>query len=285
MKRTVAPCLVVSALCALGCLNRPPNPQRGATPAANGPANAANAANAEGDKDKYDQPVPVVKDDAPQPTRTTAVGQSVVEKGLASECDNEPLTVIDDLEDGNGDVSPAGGRDGKWFTFSDKLGSKIQPTGEAFKPATGGAGGSKFAVHVTGTVADQAGAWAVVGLTFLSDDMFDATKFKAVSFQAKAAPGSAQTLHVAIPDMDTSPSGHVCKQCSNDFAKDVSIGADWKEYVVNFDELAQAEKGGDRFPALKRDKLVGVQWAVFQKGQKLDLWIDDVKLLCADKKK
>jgi hypothetical protein len=165
------------------------------------------------------------------------------------------------------------------------MGSKIQPGTDAFKPATGGAGGSKAAVHVTGATANQAGAWAVVGLTFLSDEMFDASKFKGISFQAKAAPGSAQTLHIAVPDMDTSPAGKVCKQCGNDFGKDVTVGADWKEYVVNFDELTQAEKGGDKFPGLKRDKLVGVQWAVFQKGQKLDLWIDDVKLVCADKKK
>lgn len=284
MKRSVAPWLVVSGLCtAVGCLDRPPSHSgMGTAPA---PSAAADKAAAE-EEAENNKPVPTVADNTPQPKRTTAPGQSIVEKGIGTDdCETEKVSLIDDLEDGNADVSPTGGRDGKWFAFADKIGSKIQPGTDAFKPAAGGAKGSKFAVHMTGSIADQDGGWAVVGLTMLADDMFDASKFKAVSFDAKAAAGSAQTLHVAVPDVDTSPAGKICKQCNNDFAKDVSIGTDWKEYVVNFDELTQAEKGGDKFPGLKRDKIVGVQWAVLQKGQKIDFWIDNVKLLCAEKKK
>ena len=62
--------------------------------------------------------------------------------------------LLDDLEDGDGQIVKSGGRDGYWFTFADTEGSTIDPRGE-YKPSPGGANGSKFAGHAWGKMAPK----------------------------------------------------------------------------------------------------------------------------------
>src|SRR5262245_48551196 len=53
-----------------------------------------------------------------------------------------PNGLLDDAEDGDGQIVKVGGRDGYWFTFVDEWGSTIEPKGE-FKMSPGGPPGSK----------------------------------------------------------------------------------------------------------------------------------------------
>src|SRR5687767_14302824 len=52
--------------------------------------------------------------------------------------------LVDDLEDGNGQVATLAGRSGYWYSAADPKGSTISGAG-AFAPSDGGASGSKKA--------------------------------------------------------------------------------------------------------------------------------------------
>jgi hypothetical protein len=70
--------------------------------------------------------------------------------------------LVDDLEDGNGQVAMVAGRSGYWYSAADPKGSTISGAG-AFAPSDGGASGSKKAARATGKTATGEGAW---GATF-----------------------------------------------------------------------------------------------------------------------
>src|SRR5215471_3020996 len=59
--------------------------------------------------------------------------------------------MVDDFEDGNTQLSVAGGRDGYWWSAHDPNGSTLGP--EPFAPSDGGADGSAMAIHVFGKTA------------------------------------------------------------------------------------------------------------------------------------
>ena len=60
--------------------------------------------------------------------------------------------LIDEFEDGNGQVMTMGERDGYWWVSKDALGTTVTSPEEGFKPAEGGAAGSAMAAHVKGHV-------------------------------------------------------------------------------------------------------------------------------------
>jgi hypothetical protein len=58
-------------------------------------------------------------------------------------------TSIDDFEDGDGRISPLGGRNGTWFTFNDGRGTQTPATGMAFVPEVDP--NASFLLHSSGT--------------------------------------------------------------------------------------------------------------------------------------
>jgi hypothetical protein len=189
--------------------------------------------------------------------------------------------LIDDLEDNDNQVGQIAGRGGYWWAAKDDKGSSIEPIGE-MKMSEGGAGGSKYAVHVTGKTATGEGAWgSIFGLRVAQTGLYDAAKYAGVSFFAKAGekPGAAVRLKVA--DVNTHPDGRVCKDgCYNDFGKDFNFSHDWQEYKASFVELKQQDGWGDpRPPSITPGQLVQIAWQVTTPGADFDLWIDDVRFL------
>jgi hypothetical protein len=82
-----------------------------------------------------------------------------------------------------------------------------------------------------------------------------------------------------VLDRNTAPpgSGGICDggACNGYYGVNLSVGADWQQYVVYYSQLARppfAIPDGVNFdPA----HMIGCEWQVYQ-GQAFDLWVDDV---------
>jgi endoglucanase len=197
-----------------------------------------------------------------------------------------PDGIIDDGEDGNNQVSDAGGRGGYWYTFMDKAGSSVAPKIEAqggkFTMAQGGANRSQFAANMKGKVATGDIVYAGMGFNFLDPKSgYDASKFEGISFWAKTGPGSTGKVRLKVPDNNTDPDGKVCSACFNDFGKDLSLTEEWTKYTFSFADMRQLSGwGAPHPPHINPQKLYGVQWQVNQPGAAFDIFIDDVEFFC-----
>jgi len=188
--------------------------------------------------------------------------------------------AIDDLEDGDNQITKTTGRDGYWWSAADPKGSKIEMT-----VAEGGAGGSEMAMHMTGMTVPgkpEDDFWGVqLGINFVSEGMFyDATKYAGVAFKAKVGKAdSARAVRFKIADLNTHKDAGICTACWNHFGKDLALTPDWKEYKVTFSGAEQEPGWGDPRPlAITPSKLIALNWQVGP-GQSYDIWIDDVTFL------
>jgi endoglucanase len=213
---------------------------------------------------------------------STASGSVAAVKTCAAGLKPAADGLIDDIEDGNNRVAESAGRGGFWWDAKDDKGSSIEPSGQ-LKMFEGGANGSKFSVHVTGSTAAAADkAWgAVVGFRLAEQGLYDASKYAGVSFFAKVGEKSASQIRLKVADVNTHPDGLVCKEaCYNDFGRDLTFSHDWQEYQVSFAELRQQDGWGDpRPPAITPSKLVQVAWHFMTPGSEFDLYLDDVRFV------
>jgi endoglucanase len=184
--------------------------------------------------------------------------------------------LLDDLEDGDGQAAKVNGRDGYWFTFADTEGSTIEPRGE-YKPAAGGANGSKFAGHASGKMAPKGvSLYAGVGFALTNPKTpYDFKAAKGIQFWAKG-PGR---VRFKTPDINTTPEGDRCSDCYNDFGVDITLQDSWQRYTVPFEKMAQQPGWGDRAPAVDSHHVFAVQWQFSTPNAAYDLWFDDIRLV------
>ena len=186
---------------------------------------------------------------------------------------------LDDLEDGNNQVTKTGGRDGYWWSAKDPKGSTLDM--QVMEP---GAGGSELAMHVTGKTVPgkpEDDSWGVLlGMNLVTQGLFyDASKYAGVAFKAKVGPDSSHAVRLKIADVNTHKDAGVCTACWNHFGKDLTIGTEWKEYRVSFSGAEQEPGWGVPRPAaVTPSKLVALNWGIGP-GNSYDLWIDDVTFL------
>ncbi len=189
--------------------------------------------------------------------------------------------LIDDLEDGNGQVALVAGRSGYWYSAADPNGSTISGAG-AFTPTDGGAAGSKKAARATGKTATGDGAWgATFGFSFAPDNAaYDVSKYAGVSFWAKAGAKSTKSVRVKLGDANTRPEGKVCSSgCWNHFGQDLTLSEEWQQYTIKFADLKQQAGWGDPRPAtLAAQHAMSLDWSI-SAGQDFDIWIDDVAFI------
>jgi hypothetical protein len=186
--------------------------------------------------------------------------------------------AIDDLEDGDNQITKTAGRDGYWWSAADPNGSKIE-----MQTAEPGAN-SEMAMHMTGKTVPgkpEEGSWGVqLGVNFVTEGTFyNASKYAGIAFKAKAGPDSARAFRFKIADINTHQDGKICKACWNHFGKDITLTPDWKEYRLTFSAAEQEPGWGDPRPtAITPSKLIALNWQVGP-GQNYDIWIDDVTFL------
>ena len=186
--------------------------------------------------------------------------------------------ALDDFEDGNKQVNKLAGRGGYWYDAHDKFGSTLD-----LKIEEPGAGGSEMAAHISGVTAPgkpENDIWGVqLGVHFVQDQSYDASKYAGISFKAKVGPGSARNVRFKIGDVSTHPEGKICKACWNHFGKDLTLTDAWKTYTITFSGAEQEPGWGDPRPAaLLPDKLIEMNWSIGP-GLTYDMWFDDVSFV------
>jgi endoglucanase len=213
----------------------------------------------------------------PEPSSGSKATPSGAAVGPAlSECASG---AIDDLEDGNSQIFTNEARGGYWYTYSDTVGSTVNPEDE-FVPSPGGANGSAKAARIWGKTGDRKNVWAGMAFPFTNPKgPYDASKYKGISFWAKRGDKSTAFVYLRVPDVNTTPDGGVCKQCFNDFGANVELTQRWKKYVFSFDVLKQEPGWGEPHPHVVASKIYELQWQIKTRNVDFDVWIDDVRFV------
>lgn len=187
--------------------------------------------------------------------------------------------LIDDFEDGTNQGVIADARGGYWYTYADKEGTTIEPTG-TFTAAEGGAGDSKFSGRMTGTLASAQIIYAGMGVSFTEPKRpYDASSCKGLSFQGKKSGEGTANVRFKVGDFQTSPEGGLCKECYNDFGGNFVFTDDWQEYSLLFADMKQEPYWGEQKAAIDPSALYQVQWQVNATGAAFDIQVDDVRFI------
>ncbi len=190
--------------------------------------------------------------------------------------------LLDDGEDNNNQVLVQEGRGGYWYTYVDNEGSTIDPpagaTGGIFSFAPGGVHGSAYAARMKGSISKAQVVYAGMGANFVDPKgPYDGSKFGGMSFWAKKSPGTTPNVRFKIPDVATDPDGGVCSACYNDFGINLKLTEEWAQYIILWDMLKQERGWGAPHPhGIDNTQMFAAQFQVNDKGQKYDVWIDDL---------
>jgi len=192
--------------------------------------------------------------------------------------------VIDDMEDGNNQITMTGERGGYWYTYADKEGSTVWPEqgdkGGTFTVVEGGHE-SKFAVEMKGKLAAKPIVYAAMGLNFRDPkEAYDAGAYEGITFWAKSGTGPAK-LNVKMPDGNTDPDGQVCTACFNDYGTQITLTNEWQRIVLPFRALRQeADWGAPRKPHIDPKRLFAIHFEAKTPGADYDFWVDDIAFVC-----
>ena len=192
----------------------------------------------------------------------------------ADPADCASAALIEDGEDGDDRIVTRNGRGGYLYTYMDEHGTRIAPVGD-FAMAAGGAGDSKYAMRMTGTLAEAVDAYAGMGFSFMEPKgSYDASRYTGIAFAARRAADSAPAVRVKLPDAGTDPDGGACSDCYNDFGIDVVLTEAWTRYEVSFADLTQQVGWGEPRPeAIDDGRLYGVQIQVTQTSNAAPRWL------------
>jgi hypothetical protein len=192
-------------------------------------------------------------------------------------------SVISDGEGGTNRTNFVEGRGGYWYTYTDKLGTKVTPEpgdqGGTFAMTPGGANGTKFAAHMVGELAKEQTVYAGMGFGFVDPKgEYDASRYGGISFWAKKSPESTTNVRLKLPDHATEPAGGLCKECFNDFGEYIELTNDWKKYTFDFSAMKQQSDWGNPRPERIATKaLYGIQFQVDDFGRKFEIWVDELE--------
>jgi hypothetical protein len=195
-----------------------------------------------------------------------------------------PLTteMIDDMEDGDGRIIEMNGRQGPWHTFNSGESTQM-PAGPGITPESGGANGSKSAMHTSG----KGFAYAGIGFDLNNADTtpesaqskaYDASAWTGVVFIAKAGSTASAKPRVEIPMRDFVPGdrGGTCtNDCWNVYGYQLpdSLTSEWKEYKVPFSSLKRED--GSTTPSFDSKQIMSISFK--HQTDPFDFWIDDVR--------
>jgi endoglucanase len=207
---------------------------------------------------------------------TLAMAVSTVETNKCA-----PEFTIDDAEDNNNQILSQKGRGGYWYTYADKLGTRVVPAaGGKFSMTKGGAASSGHGARMVGKVSsDGEVVFAGMGLGFTDPKRpYDASAFTGISFWARVEGDSARQVRLKVPDVSTDPAGGVCSACFNDFGVDLTLTTTWTKYTIPFSAMTQQDGwGAPHPPAIDPSKLYGLQWQVVTPGAAFDVWVDEIQ--------
>ena len=185
--------------------------------------------------------------------------------------------MIDNLDDADGRIIMANGRQGPWHSFNDSNGGNQQPPiGTGFLPVTGGANSTSHAVHTTGSGYQFGGVgFDLNNSTTMPESMqsqaYNGSAYNGITFWAK---GSG-TLRIEIPMRSFVPTdrgGSCTSGCWNVYGGNTpTLTGNWTQITIPFSSM-QREQGGTS-PAFNPSEMMGI---AFKGGGTFDFWIDEV---------
>jgi hypothetical protein len=199
------------------------------------------------------------------------------------------IDMIDDMEDGDGSILAAPGRNGAWYSYND-LNEGKDTTGHqtpaAMTPGFPMADLTPARDQSTKAAETSGGAFtgwgAGIGFDLNNDgttkSAYDASQYTGITFYARSATGPGQ-LRVNVQDAQTAPEGGICdktatKGCNDHRGSSISLTTDWKQFTLPFASM-KTLNFGQQFPTFMLDKLYAIQ---FQVGTNVnfDFFIDDI---------
>jgi hypothetical protein len=198
--------------------------------------------------------------------------------------------LIDDMEDGVGDICNLGGRHGYWYVVGDGNEGTTDPAqGTAFEPTMipggrptvlpGGPSTSHYAAHVKGSGFTGWGAFMGLNLDTeaLSNQPYNASLAAGITFAIK----NDVPVWVEFPTLDTvlQKNGGNCvpsatnHNCNSHFSFYISTpNTDWAQYSVPFAALTQPYGGTANW---NPQQLLGLNFNVGP-GAPFEVWVDDI---------
>ncbi|WP_433927525.1 carbohydrate binding domain-containing protein [Sorangium cellulosum] len=205
------------------------------------------------------------------------------------------VDLIDDMEDGDGAIEKVGGRVGYWYSYNDGTGTQTPPVSteemhvgflpEALTPPRGQ---STMAMHTFGSGFTDWGAGVRFPLN--RPEMvalaYDASAYTGIVFWARLGDaGAVTTMKVNISDTVSEPAGGICDEsagvgdpdrCYDHWSYDASLGAEWSQIVIPFEELAREGWGAEpTAQAIDIAALYAIEFR-FAQGEDFDVYIDDI---------
>lgn len=178
---------------------------------------------------------------------------------------------------------------GYFFSYVDRSGSKIWPVsgsdGGVFQMSEGGAEGTSHAARIIGQIGVGEVRYAGMGVNFVDPKgAFDASPYYAIAFYARRGPNGHEQARLVVPDSQTDPDGHACRECFNDFGADLALGTDWHHYIIPFASMRQQPQWGDPRPSyIDKSAIFSLQIRVSQPGATFDIWLDQIEFLACER--
>lgn len=196
--------------------------------------------------------------------------------------------LIDDLEDGNKEITSIDGRSSAWFYESDGTATgTMSPPPASLLPAEGGAEGTAQAIHVNG---DGFTKWGVTLGTGLNENMglrcpYDASAYGGISFYAKGGG----KIRFALAESAIYPAGlgGTCvspgdAECFSAHGVELTLTSEWKLYNVAWADVKQGNWGLQA--AFDPKTIMLVQFSASNDNMPFDFWIDELSFLEAGAK-
>jgi len=164
--------------------------------------------------------------------------------------------LIDDFEDGDREAAL---NDGRWSVASD--GAGVQTLSVATPPVENS--GSTYSLRSSGVGFELFGE---VICDVSGDDAatFDASAYAALSFSARAEPGSAQEILFAF------------LVGSQSFAVPVRFGTDWQVHTIPFSVVLPTQAGP--YATFDPRAIAAIRFYV-PNGASFDFWLDDLEFI------
>src|SRR6478735_5638781 len=151
-------------------------------------------------------------------------GIAIISGGSANWSPCTPLTMIDDMEDGNDRNCPNQARNGEWWASTGTTTGSIDPpkTGEfaAYPLGADARPGSQYGMRLSGNgFGHEESDWASLGFNLIDNTSYDLTRFTGLAFYAKnKSQATGIALHVEIATDTTTPlvDGGACQSDCSD---------------------------------------------------------------------
>ncbi|WP_437670342.1 hypothetical protein [Sorangium sp. So ce131] len=160
--------------------------------------------------------------------------------------------MIDDMEDGDNAIHEAGGRKGYWYSFNDGTEGATQtpPAGAGADPfamteLTPPRGQSTIGACTKGSGFTEWGAAIALDLLYVEATRmsYDGSAYRGITFWAKHAAGTQDSVKVLISDKSTTAEGGHCDPeatemgCNDNWAGPIRLSEQWEQHVIAFEDM------------------------------------------------